>query len=60
MTTISTLPPAKAAFVDLSEHCVRCRDCRPNPKPGDTKPECQEAAKLYRAWFDLWREEVRS
>lgn len=59
MSTL-TLTPAKAAFVDLSEHCVACPDCRPNPEQPETKTECTVAEALYRTWFDLWRKEVTS
>lgn len=59
MSTL-TLTPAKAAFVVLSEHCVECRDCRPDPEQAETKPECPEAARLYRIWWPLWRKEVTS
>lgn len=57
--TTQTLTAAKEAFVELSEHCVDCPDCRPNPERPDAKRECSEAEALYRAWFILWRKEVR-
>jgi hypothetical protein len=58
MSTL-TLTPAKAAFVSLSEHCVACPDCRPDPEQAKAKAECAEAARLYRVWWPLWRKEVR-
>ncbi|MFD3498768.1 hypothetical protein [Streptomyces sp. NPDC058678] len=58
MTTL-TLTPAKEAFVELSEHCVACPDCRPDPERPQVKRECTEAGELYRVWFGLWREEVQ-
>lgn len=57
--TTPTLTPAKEAFVEMSDHCVACPDCRPDPERPDVKRECAEARELYRVWYDLWRKEAR-
>ncbi len=57
--TTEVLSPAQGAFVSLSEHCVACVDCRPDPDRPKVKAKCAEAAELYRVWFDLWAVEVR-
>jgi hypothetical protein len=57
--TTQTLTPAEEAFVVLSNHCVACPNCRPDPDRPQDKRECGEAKPLYRTWWNLRREEVR-
>ena len=59
MTTL-TLSPAQSAFVALSDHCVRCSDCRPAPDHTAETPGCLEAERLYRTWWHLWNEAERA
>lgn len=58
--TTQVLTPEKAAFVELSVHCVECPDCRANPDQPQAESKCPEAKALYRAWFILWRKEACS
>lgn len=57
---IQTLTPAQEAFVVLSVHCIECPGCKVDlDRPDDEIPECPTAEALYRAWFILWRKEIR-
>ncbi|MDH6629040.1 hypothetical protein M2271_006875 [Streptomyces sp. LBL] len=55
-----TLTSAAEAFISLVDHCTKCPDCRATPALPDKTPECPEAESLYRAWFTLWRKEMKS
>jgi len=51
--------PADRAFVALADHCIHCRDCRPDleqPIP-ERRPDCPLAQQLYRSWTRVWRAE---
>lgn len=56
---IQTLTPAQEAFVALADHCIECPGCKVDLDRTDEQPECPTAEALYRAWFDIWRKEVR-
>lgn len=43
----------------LFDHCVRCPGCKVDVDSSEPPPKCPEAEALYRAWFVLWRKEVR-
>lgn len=50
--------PAGRAFIALAAHCSGCADCRPNPEASAAeRPDCPQAAELYRVWNRLWRME---
>ncbi len=56
MTGQTAVSPAGKAFIALAAHCYGCPDCRPDPgAPDAPRPECSQAAELYRAWNRLWR-----
>ncbi|MFF5004120.1 hypothetical protein ACFY3G_14895 [Streptomyces phaeochromogenes] len=57
--TAQTLTPAGEAFVALADHCIECPGCKVDLDRPDETPECPAAEALYRAWFIIWREEVR-
>jgi hypothetical protein len=57
--TPQTLTAAQEAFGDLADHCILCPGCKVDVDRPDDPPECPEAEALYRAWFILWRKEVR-
>jgi len=54
-----TLTPARQAFGELADHCILCPGCKVNVDRPDDPPKCADASALYRAWFILWRKEVR-
>jgi hypothetical protein len=57
--TAQTLTPAKEAFVALADHCILCPDCKVDLDQPKKTDDCPTAQALYRAWFILWRKEVR-
>lgn len=57
--TPQTLTPAQEAFGELADHCILCPGCKVDLDRPDDPPECPKAMEFYRAWFILWRKEVR-
>jgi hypothetical protein len=57
--TVDTVTPAGEAFVVLADHCILCPGCKVDLGQPDEPPECPQAMELYRAWFILWRKEIR-